>query len=109
MFSMSEPLRTRLCVSYFVKFTLLLITIASTNAAQQIAKIKPKIIIILILSSFVILIFLTLLALVLPKARLANTSIFAFESLLAELHLSSFVLTGAKVMPFVHAHKYFAY
>lgn len=109
MFSMSEPLRTRLCVSYFVKFTLLLITIASTNAAQQIAKIKPKIIIILILSSFVILIFLTLLALVLPKARLANTSIFAFESLLAELHLSSFVLRGAKVMPFVHAHKYFAH
>ena len=50
MFSMSEPLRTRLCVSYFVRFTLLLITIASTNAAQQIAKIKPKIIIILILS-----------------------------------------------------------
>lgn len=71
MFSMSEPLRTRLCVSYFVRFTLLLITIASTNAAQQIAKIKPKIIIILILSSFVILIFLTLLALAFAQSSLS--------------------------------------
>ena len=37
---------------YFIKFILLFTTTASTTAAQQIAKINPKIIIILILSSF---------------------------------------------------------
>lgn len=37
---------------YFVKFILLFTTTASTRAAQQIAKIKPKIIIILNLSFF---------------------------------------------------------
>ena len=56
--------------SYFVKPILLFTTTASTTAAQHIAKIKPKIIIILILSSFVILNLFYLVAL--PSAWLAR-------------------------------------
>ena len=62
MFFMSKSPRGGTCsvCVYFVKSTLLFTTTASTTAAQQIAKIKPKIIIILILSFVILNLFTSL-------------------------------------------------